>query len=214
PCIIGEQNGAVVSLQPHGSRIPFFCFPGGDDHPGTFQQLALSLGNEQPFYVVRDPRPPSERGVYTVEQAAERLVEAIRQVRKTGPYVVGGHCYGGLVAFEAARRLAALGETVCKVVMIEVPTPGYPKLLRNWKNYLRVTMPILRGERRVTLAEVRLHLQFLSKLIRKKAASWNRRALRGTPIAAVAASLDGQGEPALHPNTQAGRNYVPKPLAC
>jgi hypothetical protein len=98
------------------------------------------------------------------------------------------------VAFEAARRFAALGETVCKIIMIEVPTPGYPKVLRNWKNYL-LTMPVLRGERGVTLLEVRQHIQFLSKLIQKKAASWNRRALRGTPIAAVAASLDGKPNP-------------------
>jgi thioesterase domain-containing protein/acyl carrier protein len=214
PFDLREQNGAIVPLQPHGSRIPFFCFPGGDDNPATFLQLALSLGNQQPFYVVRDPRPLSERGVYTVEQAAERLVEAIRQVRETGPYVVGGHCYGGLVAFEAARRLAALGEAVGKVVMIEVPAPGYPKVFRNWKNYLRLTMPILRGERRVTLAEVRLHRQVLSKLARKRAASWTRRALRGMPLTAVAASLESQVQPALHPNAQAGRNYVPKPFAC
>jgi thioesterase domain-containing protein len=64
--------------QPNGSRIPFFCFPGTDDDPETFVHLALNLGCEQPFLVVRDPRPLSERGVYTVEQAAERLVETIR----------------------------------------------------------------------------------------------------------------------------------------
>ena len=72
----------------------------------------------------------------------------------------------------------------------------------------------MRGDRRVTLAEVRLHLQVLSKLARKRAASWTRRALRGKPLATVAASLEGQVQPALHPNAQAGRNYVPIPFAC
>jgi amino acid adenylation domain-containing protein len=214
PVALEETDSVVVALQPHGSRIPFFCFPGADDNPGYFLPLARSLGNQQPFYVVRDPRPLSERGAYTVEQAAERLVEAIRQVRKTGPYVVGGHCYGGLVAFEAARRLAALGETVSKVAMIEVPAPGYPKVLRNWRNYLRLTMPILRGQRRVTRAEVRQHVQVLSKLARKRAASWTRRAARGTPLADAAASFEDQVQPSLHPNAQAGRIYAPKPFAC
>lgn len=209
-----REQEAVVPLQPHGSRIPFFCFPGADDDPETFVHLALNLGSEQPFFVVRDPRPLSERGVYTVEQAAERLVEAIRQVRKTGPYVVGGHCYGGLVAFDSARRLAALGEVVSKIVMFEVATPGYPKVLRNWKNYLRVIIPILRGRRRVNLAEVRAHVQVLSKLARKRAASRTRRALSAAPLTAIAEPLGSQDHSQMHPNAQAGRSYVPKPLSC
>ena len=137
---LGEEDGEVVALQPRGARIPFFCFP-GNDNPAFFLPLAMSLGNEQPFYAVRDPRPIAERGDYTVEEAAERLVEAIRRVRPAGPYVVGGHCFGGLAAFEAARRLAASGE-VAKVILIDVAAPGYPKVVRQWKRYLQATMRI------------------------------------------------------------------------
>jgi amino acid adenylation domain-containing protein len=206
------EHEGVVPLQPDGSRIPFFCFPGADDDPETFVRLALHLGSEQPFFVVRDPRPLSERGAYTVEQAAERLVEAILQVRKTGPYVVGGHCYGGLVAFEAARRLAAMGEVVSKIVMFEVATPGYPKVLRNWKNYLRVTPLILRGQRRVKLSEIRAHFQVLWKLARKRAATHTRRALDRTPLTVVGQSPGSHRE--MHPNKHAARIYVPTPLSC
>jgi thioesterase domain-containing protein len=154
--------GAVVPLQPHGSRILFFCFP-GNDGAAFFLPLAVSLGDRQPFYSVRDPRPYRERGSYTVEQAAERMVEAIRQVQKTGPYVIGGHCFGGFVAFEAARRLTALGETVAKVILIDVGAPGYPNVVRNWRNYLRLATRLLRLWRRMTLSEFRGHLGRLNR---------------------------------------------------
>ena len=207
PSDVRQGFGAVVPLQPHGSRIPFFCFP-GNDNPAFFMPLAMSLGNEQPFYAVRDPRPFAERGAYTVEQAADRLVQAIRQVQQAGPYVLGGHCFGGLAAFEAARRLTASGEAVGKVILIDVSAPGYPKVVRKWKKYLQVAMGVLRGERRVTGAEARLHFQVLSNSVRERAASWTRRAMRehaayGTPRkpSSTAAAPECTSRPKLRTKT-------------
>jgi amino acid adenylation domain-containing protein len=210
PSDLRQDTRAVVPLQPHGSRIPVFSFPGNDD-PAFFLPLAASLGNEQPFYAVRDPRPIAERGDYTVEEQAERLVKAVRQVRIKGPYVLVGHCFGGLAAFEAARRLAAAGETVSKVILIDVSAPGYPKVVRKWKQYRQVAMQTLRGERRVAWADARLHARVLLDLGRKRAAFWTRRVLRGTPARAI---LERQVELTIHPNARAGRDYDPRPFAC
>ena len=99
-----------LALQPVGSRIPFFCLPGADENPYYFRDLAKALGQDQPFYVLRDPRPLQERGVYTLEEHAARFTAAIRSVRLRGPYILGGHCYGGILAFEAARQLISIGE--------------------------------------------------------------------------------------------------------
>jgi thioesterase domain-containing protein len=207
PLELRDVDGEVVELQPRGARIPFFCFP-GNDNPAFFMPLAMSLGNEQPFYAVRDPRPTAERGDYTVEEAAERLVKAIRHVRPAGPYVLGGHCFGGLAAFEAARQLAASGEVV-KVILIDVAAPGYPKVVRQWKRYLQATIWILRGERRVTLTECRLHFRVVRDAIRKRSASWTRRVVGWTPVTARL-----EGPLPAHPNARAGRLYDPKPFAC
>ena len=43
---------------------------------------------------------------------ASRHVAALRARRPHGPYVLGGHCNGALVAFEMARQLVAAGEAV------------------------------------------------------------------------------------------------------
>ncbi|KAI5814556.1 beta-ketoacyl synthase [Pyronema omphalodes] len=41
----------------------------------------------------------------------------------SGPYIVGGWSYGGVVAFEAARHLQRLGKRVSGIVLIDSPCP-------------------------------------------------------------------------------------------
>jgi hypothetical protein len=60
--------------------------------------------------------------------AAERL-PAVRAVRPRGPYVLGGHCAGGMVALEIARQLMREGEEVYCVLMIDTVAPRPPKLV-------------------------------------------------------------------------------------
>jgi thioesterase domain-containing protein len=55
-------------------------------------------------------------------------VDPVPQVGSThGAYIVAGHCYGGIVAFEMARQLLTRGEQMGHVVLLEVATPGYPE---------------------------------------------------------------------------------------
>jgi thioesterase domain-containing protein len=54
--------------------------------------------------------------------AADRLV-ALRATRPRGPYLLGGHCNGALVALEMARRLSADGEDVRAVVLLDAVAP-------------------------------------------------------------------------------------------
>jgi thioesterase domain-containing protein len=54
---------------------------------------------------------------------AEAYAQAIRLVKAPGACVIGGISFGGLVAFETARRLAAAGESVEHVVLLDA-RPG------------------------------------------------------------------------------------------
>ena len=62
----------------------------------------------------------------TVAQMADEAVAQIRALQPAGPYVVGGHSAGGLVAYEAARRLVGSDEQVPLVVLIDSPVPRSP----------------------------------------------------------------------------------------
>ena len=50
--------------------------------------------------------------------AAAHLV-ALRAVRPKGPYVIGGFCIGGLVAYELAQQIEASGESVEMLLIID-----------------------------------------------------------------------------------------------
>jgi hypothetical protein len=49
---------------------------------------------------------------------AERHLEAIRTIQPRGPYVLGGECNGGLVAYEIARLLEGDGERVALLALL------------------------------------------------------------------------------------------------
>ena len=120
-----DLNASVVSLRDEG-RLPPFVFLHGDFTGGGFYSRALAhaLGREQPVLIVHphglvDPAIPE-----TIEAMAADRVAALRALRPRGPYLLGGHCNGALVAFEMARQLIAQGEHVPMVVIIEARAPG------------------------------------------------------------------------------------------
>ncbi len=114
----------LVALNPSGARPPFFFLHGDFSGGGFFSRaLAEALGPEQPFYAVHPHGlldadvPESIEGM-----AAERLA-VLRAARPRGPYLLGGHCNGGLVALEMARRLREQGEAVPLVVLLDATAP-------------------------------------------------------------------------------------------
>jgi antitoxin (DNA-binding transcriptional repressor) of toxin-antitoxin stability system len=50
---------------------------------------------------------------------AEIHLEQIRAIQPHGPYLLGGTCNGGLIAFEISQLLTQQGETVARLVMID-----------------------------------------------------------------------------------------------
>ena len=95
----------TVMVQPAGSREPLIWIHGGP----LFRPLANRLGTGRPFLGVGfDPaEDPSGR---TLPELAATLVETIRASQPHGPYVLGGWCISGLLAYEAAAQLIAAGE--------------------------------------------------------------------------------------------------------
>ena len=118
-----------VSRQPAGTSPlllnltplrPFFCAGGAVGTTQYLRPLARELGPSQLFYALQAPGyDGTEEPLARVEERAERYVEAIRQVQPHGPYTLGGHSFGGYVAYETALRLRNEGEEVAGVVLID-----------------------------------------------------------------------------------------------
>ncbi len=125
-----EDRAPLVALNATGTRPPFFFLHGDFTGGGFFShKLARALGDDQPFYAVHphgliDPAVPD-----SIEAMAAERLPAVRAVRPRGPYVLGGHCAGGMVALEIARQLMREGEEVCCVLMIDTVAPRPPKLV-------------------------------------------------------------------------------------
>jgi thioesterase domain-containing protein len=60
----------------------------------------------------------------TVEDIAGWFVAAVRRAQPSGPYHVGGWSFGGLVAWEMARQLAAEGADVGLVALLDTAVPS------------------------------------------------------------------------------------------
>jgi amino acid adenylation domain-containing protein len=102
--------GEWVPLQPLGDELPLLWLDGGP----TFMALAQAMGTDRPFLGL-PLGPILERTLQpgmTFEQMASEIVAVIRESRPHGPYLIGGWCTNGIMAFEVARQLRAAGEDV------------------------------------------------------------------------------------------------------
>lgn len=109
---------------------PFFCV-GGIGASGTyFRPLAAALGPEHPLFPFEIPGRLDGTGsaMDDVEEIADVFARQIRALDPEGPYWIGGHSFGGVVAYEIGRRLRAAGAEVAPVALLEtfVAVQGQP----------------------------------------------------------------------------------------
>ena len=135
----------VLTLQKDGSRIPFFYFSSTEFDPYEFRYVSQELGPNQPLIVVCPSAAVQDDRRMKIAEIARQSVASIRALREHGPYVLGGFCYGGVVAFETARQLAGEGEQIALLALFDTPTPGYPKPLRGRKRYTAAIARLMRG---------------------------------------------------------------------
>jgi acyl-CoA synthetase (AMP-forming)/AMP-acid ligase II/thioesterase domain-containing protein/acyl carrier protein len=148
---------AAVHVAGQGPRVPLFCIPALSDDPYYLRHLAARMDRRRPFFVLFTPLEPGG-----VEEIARAALADIRAARPQGPYVLAGHCFGGVVAFEAARQMRAAGEEVKLLLLLDTPAPGYPKALLRWKRYAPAAWALWRGAGTRALArEAAAHLRVL-----------------------------------------------------
>lgn len=114
----------LVTIQIGGSKTPFFCVPGSVGTAFYLHTLATHLGADQPFYGLQavgldgDTEP-----VARVEDIAANYIKAIQTIQPTRPYFIGGHSFGGKVAFEMSQQLQKQGSTVALLAILHIPAP-------------------------------------------------------------------------------------------
>ena len=113
------QGRRVLARNTGGERPPFIFMHGDFNGAGFYcLSLAARLGPAQPLHALMPHGLDGEAIPSSIEQMAQDHLVTLRAIQPAGPYRLGGHCNGGLIAFEMARRLEAQGEQVAALVMI------------------------------------------------------------------------------------------------
>jgi oxalate---CoA ligase len=196
------EDVSAVCLQPLGDGPPVFFFPGEGMETWTLRHLARCLGGQQPFYALRHRLTDAA----DFAGIASRFVALISRIRPAGEIVLGGHCYGGILAYEVAQRMLAMSRPGISVVLVDVGTPGYRRVRVNLPIALRA---VARGEGRKLAAELADHFRFVRDKHRSMKLELPAAKSAGPETVPVAeAAMPDR----LSPGGIVLRTYVPRPF--
>jgi len=122
-------TSSLVPLQPQGSQPPFYCLPGAGGGVLYFHALAQALSEQQPFYALESVGLDGKIAPFTSVQtaAAYKLAQIQRHQAEQGkgnhPLYLGGHSYGGLVAYELMQQWYKAGGEVGALLLLDAPAP-------------------------------------------------------------------------------------------
>ena len=96
-----------------------------------YRNLALYLKADHAVYGLQPHSRPDAPMAHTrIAEMAAYHIDKIRSVQPQGPYLVGGMCAGGVIAFEIALQLQSQGEQVGLVALIDAADVKAP--LKTW----------------------------------------------------------------------------------
>lgn len=119
-------RGAIVTLQTAGEAPPLYCICGIQ----LYAELARHLAPNIPVHGVYLPWEEAvleatiDASTLTVERMAASYVETIREHRPSGPYLILGISFGGVLAYEVARQLSSAGQEVRWLALLDCLRPG------------------------------------------------------------------------------------------
>jgi amino acid adenylation domain-containing protein len=110
----------IVALHSDGSKAPFFFLHGDASGLGLYcRRFADGLDGDRPIYVLAQHGTDGRRIPPTIEQMAADYLPMLLDRYPEGPFVLGGYCFGGFVAFELARQLERRGRDVRHLILVE-----------------------------------------------------------------------------------------------
>jgi acyl transferase domain-containing protein/NADPH:quinone reductase-like Zn-dependent oxidoreductase/thioesterase domain-containing protein len=170
---------SLTAIKAAGSRPPIFLVPPAARTAMTFNQFAQSVDGGHPVYGLNPLGLDGQTEPHvSVDEMASHYIDEIRSLQPDGPYLLGGMCFGGHVAWEMARRLTESGCQVPLLILFDASPP----LVQRFERSLRdVSTHVMRYYAR------RVHHHLQQKSLVGALARRLRASLRG------AAPLEGDG---------------------
>lgn len=126
----GSQTGIRQKLPPEliplvaeGRYQKAFFVHGGPGLAAFYTNLSKALGSDYPFYVFQARGVDGKTMPRDFEEMVTHYMKCIRITQGTGPYVIGGYSFGGVIAYEMAQRFRQQGEEVSKLIIFDTFPP-------------------------------------------------------------------------------------------
>ncbi len=154
-----SQLAAVDSIVPlsasssdrNSNSAPLFLVHDADGTTSSYIHLAAQLPGDRAVYGIEPLSGPEVPMAHSrIPEMAAYYIQQMRQIQPHGPYLLGGLCAGGVIAFEMALQLESLGETVDLTVLLEAPDVAATErnsLAERRLQSLRNTLPTNKVER-------------------------------------------------------------------
>jgi thioesterase domain-containing protein len=198
---IVPENTQMVALQPSGERAPFFIV---DSYPYFIDVVRLT-GTDQPVIsLVGYEETLSES--YDIPDEANTHLKTILRHQPHGPYMLGGCSASGIVAYEIAQQLQALGYEVGLLVLFDTPNPYF---MREYSDFWMSMTSYRTDLRKMRWSEVPGWLVNKFQGLKDRKPRWLPRI--SNKVNSIPSILDKFGP--MSPRVIAARRYRPAPYS-
>ena len=114
--VLQDEHSESLTSSPANGNKPFFWAHGTD-----FANLSAYLSNGQSIVCLMPSGIDGESPILdNMGSIVSFYIEQMKSIQPKGPYMLGGYCGGGEVAFAIARQLRAQGEEVALLALVDL----------------------------------------------------------------------------------------------
>jgi amino acid adenylation domain-containing protein len=113
---------SLVAIKPKGSKMPLYIVHGFGMNVLLFNNVAKNMDSQQPVYALQAKGLNTNSGdesAETMEDIAAYYVSEILKQNPEGPYALAGYSLGGIIGFEMAKQLKAMGKEIKMLAMFD-----------------------------------------------------------------------------------------------
>ena len=183
--LLGDSKGLptsdLVLVKPGVGKQPLYLVHGlGGDVMELFT-LGRMILHDGPVYAIRARGLDGKTSpLHSIQEMAETYLRAVREIQPSGPYLICGHSFGGLIAYEMSTLLERQSGDVAMLVMLDT-TVGE----RYWPLPVWLKVMALRAGKTVTSLGRLSIKSWPSYFIDRLGAMRQRIQLRGTILGSI-----------------------------
>ncbi|WP_114789081.1 amino acid adenylation domain-containing protein [Niabella yanshanensis] len=119
------EQKILVEIKKSGSKPPIYLIHGGALNILLYKNLEPFLSDDQPLYGIQALGLDGDTAhLDSIETISARYLKEILVHNAEGPYIIIGYSYGGVVAYEMARQLMAMGKKVKMLGILDTNVGG------------------------------------------------------------------------------------------